>query len=462
MLPTNFFPTSEIPGGDSPLGSSLKLLNDGVSDPASPFADELKVNRSIVDLNGRVAVPLDVTGLPGSGNDLPPGLDTLVEELQSMQADLGPEALTAAELDVDLELTLRDLELPAGLNLESPLEPIEVAEINVSPIEPLPEDIAAASLDASVKLANPVSFVPPSASQINDLAELTNLSVEQLETTLDRVSQRLSQDDMRRVTETLQRLLAGTETGGGSRQDIAPARVVTVDGVTTDGRGDRFRALGVGPLGAELGERATVSSSLRTELGNAVAELARADAATLVKPQAGTFQVHATAAAIPTATQLATSADLASGLTALSETIDTPVRDPSWGDRLGERVLMMATNKLQNAEIRLSPAEMGPLRIRLSMEDNAANISFVAQNGATRDVIEAALPRLRNLLEEQGINLGQASVGEQSAEQQSENTDERQGSTALSTDDGDELSNENTVSVSTRVRVARGLLDTFV
>ena len=96
------------------------------------------------------------------------------------------------------------------------------------------------------------------------------------------------------------------------------------------------------------------------------------------------------------------------------------------------------------------------------MEDNAANVSFIAQNGVTRDVIESALPRLRTLLEEQGINLGQASVGEQSAEGQSGDREEPSGSSSLAREDGDGRSTDDTVSVSTRVRVARGLLDTFV
>ncbi len=462
MLPTSTFPINDIPSGDSSGGSSFNLLRDGSSEVANPFADELRVSRSTVGMTGSVAIPVDDDGLPGSGNDLPPGLEALVEELQSLQADLGTEALTAADLDVDLELTLRDLELPAGMSLTTPFAQVEVSDINVSRLDSTVDTLGALPMDASAKLPTPVSFVPPTASQINDLAELANVSVDQLDAALERASSKLSQDDMRRVTEALQRLLAGAENGAGSRQGIAPASVVTVDGVTTDGRGDRFRAIGVGPLGGEIGEGARVSTALRTELGNAVAELARMEAATLAKPQAGTYQVHATAAALPGAGALASSPDLASSLSALSDTINTPVKDPSWGDRLNERVMMMATNKLQNAELRLSPAEMGPLRIRLSMDDNAANVSFIAQNGATREVIEAALPRLKTLLEEQGINLGQASVGEQSAERESGESDDRPGSTAFSTDDGDDVSNEDTVSVSTRVRVARGLLDTFV
>ena len=93
--------------------------------------------------------------------------------------------------------------------------------------------------------------------------------------------------------------------------------------------------------------------------------------------------------------------------------IDIPVRDTAWSGVLGERVLVMANNQLQNAEIRLTPAELGPLRVQVAVEDGAANVTFHAQHAITREAIEQALPRLRELFAENGLTLNQADVGEQ-------------------------------------------------
>jgi len=90
--------------------------------------------------------------------------------------------------------------------------------------------------------------------------------------------------------------------------------------------------------------------------------------------------------------------------------IDVPVQDTVWGDRVGERVLIMAGNRLQNAEIRLTPAEMGPVRVQVMVEDGAANVTFLAQHAVTREALEQALPRLREMLADNGIQLGQTSV----------------------------------------------------
>lgn len=96
-----------------------------------------------------------------------------------------------------------------------------------------------------------------------------------------------------------------------------------------------------------------------------------------------------------------------------TDLIATSVRDPAWGDRLNERVLLMAGNQQKTAEIRLTPAELGPLRVTVAVDDRAAHVTFHAQHGLTRDAIEQALPRLREMLAENGISLGQANVGEQ-------------------------------------------------
>ncbi len=78
---------------------------------------------------------------------------------------------------------------------------------------------------------------------------------------------------------------------------------------------------------------------------------------------------------------------------------------------LGDRLLMMADKALQSATIRLQPESMGPMEIRIAIDDDgAARVVFSAQHGQTREALEAALPRLRELLAEQGLALQQASV----------------------------------------------------
>ena len=96
-------------------------------------------------------------------------------------------------------------------------------------------------------------------------------------------------------------------------------------------------------------------------------------------------------------------------------TIDQPLSSPGWSDALGRRVLVMADTRLRVAEVRLDPPELGPIEIRLSIRDDKAQVAFQAQHALTRDALESAMPRLREMLAEQGLVLSQATVSDQSA-----------------------------------------------
>lgn len=141
--------------------------------------------------------------------------------------------------------------------------------------------------------------------------------------------------------------------------------------------------------------------------------------------------------------------------------IDIPLQDPAWGEALGDRVLFMSGQKIHQAEIKLNPAEMGPITIRVSVGDRAADVSFTAQHLAARDAIELAMPRLRELFSENGLTLGNTSVEEHSVGQEESRSDAQE----VVEDNGlaaDESSLDDAVAQQTPIRQAQGLVDTFV
>ncbi|RMF95373.1 MAG: hypothetical protein D6727_10855 [Gammaproteobacteria bacterium] len=77
---------------------------------------------------------------------------------------------------------------------------------------------------------------------------------------------------------------------------------------------------------------------------------------------------------------------------------------------LGERLTLLAGNGLQAARIQLHPERLGALDVRIELDENNARVWFHAQHGGTRDAIEQALPRLRELFAGQGLELLQADV----------------------------------------------------
>lgn len=95
--------------------------------------------------------------------------------------------------------------------------------------------------------------------------------------------------------------------------------------------------------------------------------------------------------------------------------IEIPVGRPGWDHELGARILWVVRDQLQHAELRLNPPNLGPLEVRLSLQsDQSINLNFSASQLQARDAVEAAIPRLREMLAESGVNLGDVNVSSQS------------------------------------------------
>lgn len=108
-------------------------------------------------------------------------------------------------------------------------------------------------------------------------------------------------------------------------------------------------------------------------------------------------------------------------------TVAPKVGSVDWGGAVGEKVLWMANQNSQVAELHLNPPNLGPLEVRLTVTNDQASAIFVSHHSAVRDAIETALPRLREMLADNGIMLGNASVGSESFSQQQQASDQRGG-----------------------------------
>lgn len=94
---------------------------------------------------------------------------------------------------------------------------------------------------------------------------------------------------------------------------------------------------------------------------------------------------------------------------------------PDWPAEFGQKITWLATQRIQAAELKLHPAHLGPIEISLQLSDNQQlTAQFFSHHAAVRDVIEANLPRLREIMLENGITLTDASVSADTAQQQAE------------------------------------------
>lgn len=83
------------------------------------------------------------------------------------------------------------------------------------------------------------------------------------------------------------------------------------------------------------------------------------------------------------------------------------------GAALTERINIMLSKNLKQVDIRLDPPELGRMQIKLGMNNDQATVHITVANQQARDAVEQAMPRLRDMLQQQGLQLAQGSVQQQ-------------------------------------------------
>ncbi len=89
---------------------------------------------------------------------------------------------------------------------------------------------------------------------------------------------------------------------------------------------------------------------------------------------------------------------------------------PDWGNEFSEKVVWMHKQAIPSAELNLNPRHLGPVSIRVDVNQDQTTIAFTAQHSAVKEAIEAALPKLREMLSAQQLNLADVSVSQQQSE----------------------------------------------
>lgn len=105
-----------------------------------------------------------------------------------------------------------------------------------------------------------------------------------------------------------------------------------------------------------------------------------------------------------------TSANGARAATVQQLPVYTPAGQKGWADEMSVRLSWLAQRGESKAELVLSPPNMGKLGVSLHMNGDQMTAQFVAASAATRDMLEQAMPRLRELLQQANIELAQADV----------------------------------------------------
>jgi flagellar hook-length control protein FliK len=157
---------------------------------------------------------------------------------------------------------------------------------------------------------------------------------------------------------------------------------------------DRFKAE-FNPIGssAVMAEQRIVETTTKPSGVAGVNELAAAGGTAHTAPQTSVREAEApTVVAVP-----------------------TPVDAPDFAQALGLQMSVLTRDGVQQAELHLNPADMGPVSVQIVMDGTQARIDFGADVAATRQAIEAGLPELASALRDAGFTLAGGGVSQHSS-----------------------------------------------
>lgn len=99
------------------------------------------------------------------------------------------------------------------------------------------------------------------------------------------------------------------------------------------------------------------------------------------------------------------------------EKLTPAVGTAAWDQALGQKVVWMTAGGQQTASLTLNPPDLGPLQVVLNISNDQANATFTAAQPEVRQALEAALPKLREMMGDAGIQLGEATINAGTANQ---------------------------------------------
>jgi flagellar hook-length control protein FliK len=133
--------------------------------------------------------------------------------------------------------------------------------------------------------------------------------------------------------------------------------------------------------------------------------------------------------------------------------LKSSVGSAAWTDELGGQLTWMTQRGLESGSLRVSPDHLGPVEVKISVQNGDASVWFGASHPDTRAALEQALPRLREMFASQGLALTDSGVSRESPRQSRSPSPQSIAAVSAVGSSG--------VSVSAAVRLSLGLVDTY-
>lgn len=270
----------------------------------------------------------------------------------------------------------------------------------------LPDDAATAAQAAEAAAA----AAELAATQATDLASLpSTTTVVPATVAATTLAQQLAASNAMAMAARDERLAAGAGEATTefllSTTATPPASIIATASSSRDGTNSDAPLFSAPRPAPSIDSEQSARSAFDTLFFNTQAA---ADAGSSLNPRG--LVEHVAPVTVGTLTAVDANNTLRASANMVTTTVPTPMHNPQWSSDVGERLVYLVKQDIQHAEIRLNPAHMGPIEVRLTMQNDQAHLTMTATHSVTRDALEAALPKLREMFADAGVTLNGASV----------------------------------------------------
>ncbi|MDO8702240.1 MAG: flagellar hook-length control protein FliK [Undibacterium sp.] len=134
----------------------------------------------------------------------------------------------------------------------------------------------------------------------------------------------------------------------------------------------------------------------------------------------------------------------------------------AWDQAVGQKVIWMVAGGKQTAELTLNPPDLGPMQVVLSINNDQANATFISAHSDVREALESAMPKLRQMMDDAGVQLSSFSVKSEASNQGNQSAEDRSFSRSKS-NATETIAGIDSVATPDTIRKSSGLgiVDTF-
>ncbi|HEY5799435.1 MAG TPA: flagellar hook-length control protein FliK, partial [Burkholderiaceae bacterium] len=213
--------------------------------------------------------------------------------------------------------------------------------------------------------------------------------------------------------------------------------------------------------------RRDAPSSFQQAMSSAQTAPAATQQAETAKPSAALSDIGAVSGPASAPVQQASLAVAQAATAAPSDKLSPPVGSPAWDQAVGQKVVWMAVGGEQSATLTLNPPDLGPLQVVVNVSNDQATASFSSAQPEVRDALEQAMPKLREMMSEAGIELSSSTVGTSLPQQHNAPNEQRQASSQngqsgrAGGSDNAGLADATARPAAAKAASALGLVDTF-